>query len=1360
VIPGTLGVLLTDAASGRPLERVPVFAELAAQSVVPLDLGSPRIPEQVQRATYDAVRAHAADVAPNQAGADRVARSLAIVVTTVLAANSTLDQGTVIDLAIEALPRAIADTKGGLLASLDDSELARTLWAALAGVAREHEIDVPHPPEQEQRNWSYPLGMLATDHAGYCSFDLLQLPQLERSLLTDALASARAAASGPPSVAPTTPGTGASLYIYPLSLVGTIIDALANPRIAADAVLAKVELAAPAATAELLSTLGLASMQRPAVPDWRLSPSSFTASPEALLATEGCEDFMPSNLAVREFFAYQSVALTDLRPDDLQDHAEISLGLVQSYRLAWYALGHSLGEVLHSTALAPGESVNLAVIDWTRSEATTRTEDTTVSESLLSEQNRDRQITETLSAALDEYQHGSNFQGGIAGSAGGSAGTGAYGGAAGISGALGGSTASTSGARNLTAQTTQSLADHISQASSALRELRSTVVVQTNEAEHENIQTRTITNYNHSHALTVLYYEVLRHFRFVTEPAQRQPVVFWRPPNDWLADADVVQTIVERRSTLQAALLDQRVLPGFDAAAHKVEHQAARNHAPGAVAPGGPIMLRYFAIEVTAVMGKGRDGQHFAPLTGTLMTAPNQPRLKLVTAAGGDVINNQWGSYRGAQVPNLSVAKIENEATVSWRDLSAVTLNFTTDQDQTEYDLQHIKIWASDLDGNSHQLVDEAISVGYINQGDEIIVPVPKQPPDPPPAPDPNADSPVDETAIDLLVDHLRYHRAYYTRALWIDEDPADRLAALTAVALPDGTLAQKVENRVLDVVGDQLVLPVVDSTWQDLIDPEERREPVVAPIEERLLSYTTRGIFGEARLGHCNSSELIDNTRFWDWQTSPIPNKAPEIGTATPVTPQPTQQAGTTPTAFPSPIVNIQAAPSEPDPTGLSAALSAIVTPNIFRDLSGQAETAQLLQALAADSVSIAQASEAARNIQAKYGSGAAASSGAGGGSALPPGTPGVSPRATPTQPSRANRDLQDTSNVLQRAVEAGSMTPQQAQTAMNQAAENAFGTPAIEQARFLVPDAAAPAAPPGFSFAPWSRLLNFRAPTAVATKALAAEENDEARYTHFIERAFSGNFLVNESPLNLDYYPVLINKMPTLPGTAAPATSAELLEYIRLHINDFLDTSNTEFSPLEHVKGGGVTTQGALWTSAAPLGAVLHLDIHAGGQIIGVGSSVLPDDNACVYVGEAAADHWIFCTMYRSVELGDVSGGEFGHPVSGNRMFGVMQANNQVVFFTRGADRPTSYLDAAKWETVFAGADALWKSLQQLTVNKIASMGGAAVIGTSEQHTIRWSSVPPGVFDPIAAGFPPQYWRPDVIVADADASSNTVTV
>ena len=85
----------------------------------------------------------------------------------------------------------------------------------------------------------------------------------------------------------------------------------------------------------------------------------------------------------------------------------------------------------------------------------------------------------------------------------------------GLAASIGGSSSDSSGSRQVASDTSK-LSENITQASAAMREFQSTVVVRSAQSEKEAIETRTVVNYNHSHTLTILYDEVLRHFRVVT----------------------------------------------------------------------------------------------------------------------------------------------------------------------------------------------------------------------------------------------------------------------------------------------------------------------------------------------------------------------------------------------------------------------------------------------------------------------------------------------------------------------------------------------------------------------------------------------------------------------------------------------------------------------------------------------------------------------------------------------------------------------------------------------------------------------------------------------------------------------------
>src|SRR5688572_20105130 len=61
---------------------------------------------------------------------------------------------------------------------------------------------------------------------------------------------------------------------------------------------------------------------------------------------------------------------------------------------------------------------------------------------------------------------------------------------------------------------------------SNVRSVMSTVVVEDRQAGRQRAQTRNVTNYNHSHALTVQYYEVLHSYRVITGVDGLSPILF------------------------------------------------------------------------------------------------------------------------------------------------------------------------------------------------------------------------------------------------------------------------------------------------------------------------------------------------------------------------------------------------------------------------------------------------------------------------------------------------------------------------------------------------------------------------------------------------------------------------------------------------------------------------------------------------------------------------------------------------------------------------------------------------------------------------------------------------------------------
>lgn len=239
----------------------------------------------------------------------------------------------------------------------------------------------------------------------------------------------------------------------------------------------------------------------------------------------------------------------------------VHLGYLCGHRQQWQNLGTHLGEVVHSLALAPGESRNIALVNWRRRQLTALEERTTTDEQLTATFIQNRALEEITTAVAKEHQEGGTqteantavtaasfvAAGALVGAvAGGVIGTIAQpgagtlvgagvGGAAGVvagglvsSGAqvLGTIEAETDGERDIIADVHQRIALSTSQTASAVRSLWSTVVVEDAQAEGVDARTSNIINYNHMHSLNIEYYEVLQRYLVQLETDRLQPLLF------------------------------------------------------------------------------------------------------------------------------------------------------------------------------------------------------------------------------------------------------------------------------------------------------------------------------------------------------------------------------------------------------------------------------------------------------------------------------------------------------------------------------------------------------------------------------------------------------------------------------------------------------------------------------------------------------------------------------------------------------------------------------------------------------------------------------------------------------------------
>src|SRR5690606_23414818 len=212
----------------------------------------------------------------------------------------------------------------------------------------------------------------------------------------------------------------------------------------------------------------------------------------------------------------------------------LGLGMLLTLNQSWFVQGVTLGHLLHSMALAAGESTRIAVVDWSRKTSAGQTELLGETEELSQDATRNRSISEVTEAVAKEAQSGfsrtesesTTKQAGV--SAGISIGPFGAGASASIAktNTSAESYATSAGSREVGTSMLQNADDRTHQKAHAARTRRASVVREVSQTEHKEISTRVITNYNHMHALTVQYYEVLQVYRTETSIARCDRVVF------------------------------------------------------------------------------------------------------------------------------------------------------------------------------------------------------------------------------------------------------------------------------------------------------------------------------------------------------------------------------------------------------------------------------------------------------------------------------------------------------------------------------------------------------------------------------------------------------------------------------------------------------------------------------------------------------------------------------------------------------------------------------------------------------------------------------------------------------------------
>ncbi|WP_437550829.1 hypothetical protein WME97_07945 [Sorangium sp. So ce367] len=632
-----------------------------------------------------------------------------------------------------------------------------------------------------------------------------------------------------------------------------------------------------------------------------------------------------------------------------------ALGALLTYAQSWYTKGVALGHLLHSVALAPGESTKITILDWTRQTRSGVTESISESEALANTMTHNRAIGEVTSAVASESQSGFSKLNANSTSeqSGWSAGGAVAGAAQGIIGGIGGgysqgrasnttsatSFSSSQGRRELSASMAQHIVDTTHQAASSARNRRASLVREVTQTESEKATTRTVTNYNHMHALSINYYEVVQIYRVAVQLREVQKCLFVPLK---LIDFSDPQLIERFRYTIAAAALIPEITTLQYAAPDKIMISFPAG-ASGSQWTLSTIQSTERALNLTIMDASQRfltfprhvtvEGNSVSlPLSYVTVRNPadGAPPIDaiVVEKATGEtvahpieeVIFTRGGGY-GAEI-NLDM-----------HDVRTVRVRKKSEHDAREVTVV-VTLWfvlpSTDLSAVGAISATVRIPAGV----HEVAV------------------FDIARTASRADVQkHLQDNAVYYSQQIWRSLDTAAITVLLAPYTYEGKPILQLVDSTPVAATGNFLVFRMhadkaTDGQWKQWL---EDHGIDTLKVTEDIVPLPSGGVFAEAVLGRFNCAEKLDITRFWNWQDSPIPVQAPEIAPvqiasrAQPDTDKPGQLS--------QPLVNIVNPTPLPNPQGLGAALSAVANGNMFRDMSGLASLMTLAQAAVAAS-------------------------------------------------------------------------------------------------------------------------------------------------------------------------------------------------------------------------------------------------------------------------------------------------------------------------------------------------------------------------------------------------------------------------
>lgn len=636
-------------------------------------------------------------------------------------------------------------------------------------------------------------------------------------------------------------------------------------------------------------------------------------------------------------------------PVQLPKASTLGLGYVVNMRQTWIPAGLSLGDLVYSLPLAPGEQQRIAIQETRQSASEREMEAMSEEERQTFAETEDSSALATFESAFNEAASGGSRMQSRSSTASGAAtmSTGIIGAIVGGGGVSAGySNSSSSGStsswqntsRDFASSSAQEMHSALSRVAAASRRSTRTRIRVASAMERTQVTTRVVTNNNRNHALTMQWWQVLRHYNVSSEVDDVQLVCFVpfelvpflplghpttlgsvQTRTTLLARYDMVLRYHDviapffRRHPAHAYGLRQlrefAANPEMEPASSGVEEEVVTFTLRGTFMP-------FEDLYVTVV---GRSGARVGPIrlvpqgaNGTVDLTSEAYRsrgellghLKDRRLSGGDTVLRASipipAGIGRADVVRFDVTRrftslsyglgfpdLSGISPLEWAGLIQQT-NVTVSASELEDELGGpvVRAASATLPGGVSFLGSESFTSGD-QMGARLPIPTVRVAP---------VLSFADLLRIEAMFQHVVRNTVTYSKAVWASLTSEERAILLErfTIGVPEGgvtgpdqevPLLNCVTNRILGFFGNAAIMPFaipasvaedMEVTSRDIQDALLRFHRQAFQPTRSALTLPARGTLGEAVLGGCNSSEKIDLTRFWNWHDSPIPQADP----------------------------------------------------------------------------------------------------------------------------------------------------------------------------------------------------------------------------------------------------------------------------------------------------------------------------------------------------------------------------------------------------------------------------------------------------------------------------------------------------